>query len=237
MFVGAPLLSKVWTTPCWWALMQHHGAPTRLLDWTASPYVAAYFAAHHCGEEQDGVVWCFCAKLLRQEASRLCGGAPPPFEHKDAPAWYRKALDNFSTAAVFMPLEFNFASSERCAAQQGKFTMALDVKAEHDQIIARAVRGSARKIIIPFGLKSKFLLRLREMNITGAALFPGVDGLGQSVTELVSLGALCRRLPPINEQSPHEIVKANATEAEHHGSAYSAPVQRRIRAPAIKVNA
>lgn len=195
MFVSAPLLAKVHTIPCWWSLMQHHDAPTRLLDWSASPYVAAYFAAHHEGEESDGVVWCFCSKRLRIAAEQVCG-KPPAFEEDTAPTWYQDALENPKTSDVVMPLEFNFVSSERCAAQQGKFTMALRAGVPHDGIIGHVANGYARKFIIPADAKSKFLLRLREMNITGAALFPGVDGLGRSVKELVSLGKLCHHLDP-----------------------------------------
>jgi hypothetical protein len=41
----------------WLALMQHHGSPTRLLDLTWSPYVAAFFALEHA--TNDCAVWAF----------------------------------------------------------------------------------------------------------------------------------------------------------------------------------
>jgi hypothetical protein len=43
-------------------VMRHYGVPTRLLDWSKSPYVAAYFAALG-GDAEDGEIWTFDERL------------------------------------------------------------------------------------------------------------------------------------------------------------------------------
>lgn len=50
----------------WLSLMQHYGAPTRLTDWTGSPFVACYFAYERpTAEKDDAVLWMLNAALCR----------------------------------------------------------------------------------------------------------------------------------------------------------------------------
>ncbi len=168
------------------AFMRHYGVPTRLLDWTASPYVAAYFAA--CTEPaKDGCIYVVHPSTVND------GDAPaaPPLE-----TFLPYLVDpQAPNKVVFF---FPDMRTDRTSAQQGTFSFNCSALHGHDNAILESCRADltatsnavALRWIIPKETKSSFMRHLRLMNVAPHALFPGPDGLGRSLVDLVSLDML-----------------------------------------------
>jgi len=165
----------------WWMLMQQHSCPTRLLDWTESPYVATYFAVERMHDE-DGAVWVLPGSPLDTQMTQEFGGMGALEEE----ASYREEKP---MPAVY-PIVGN-KHSHRSVAQQGRYTVSTDILADHGVLVEAALTRAGwadkcLKVIVPSTLKLDFLCHLRAMNITASALFPGLDGLGRSASEYVT---------------------------------------------------
>jgi hypothetical protein len=176
----------------WWTLMQHYRAPTRILDWTHSPLVALYFAVR-TNWECDGAIWSFHRHSLA-EALIKRDGQDNDLNFTNFP--------NVFFERIASPPCFNWFDrtrlNERMAAQQGTFTVSQDILCDHaDPIeevlpeyvdLADGKKSVLRsKWLIRKEAKKSILNRLHTMNVTAETLFPGIDGLGDEMAELVRL--------------------------------------------------
>lgn len=167
----------------WLAVAQHFGLPTRLLDWTFSPFVAAHFAT--CDLERydvDGAIWCVnfieTNKLLPKKLQHLLdidGALNLTIEMLDhavasLPEFDSLALDSF---AVFLDPP---SLDGRIVNQYALFSMMSNPLALlNDWLESRP--KLFRKIVIPARLKWEIRDKLDKANITERTLFPGLDGL------------------------------------------------------------
>jgi len=170
----------------WLMLMQHYGAPTRLLDWTQSPYVALYFAVID-DSDSDAAIWYFDPAPLTEAFHKRYSKEPyssKEFDMADLPASELEKTEGD-------PILYTLVKKMRTAreiAQQGVFTLANRVLADHEAAIANTCYGCRfGKIVLPRNLKRDFIRILEEMNVTGASLFPGVEGICGSIRDSMRL--------------------------------------------------
>jgi hypothetical protein len=158
----------------WLALMQHHGAPTRLIDFTWSPYVAAFFALERT--LGDGVVWAM-------NPSRLAASPSPRRELVDP-----RVKDNFRKHFLagtkrFIWMGEPHTMNRRLIAQSATFALPGVLDAPVEDILSGYPEPEEflAKFILPNQVREVGMRELYRMNITFASLFPDLDGLARSM--------------------------------------------------------
>jgi hypothetical protein len=174
--------NSVWN---WLAVAQHHGLPTRLLDWTYSPYVALHFAtANLSNYDKDAAIWCVnYVKSTRYIPKPLQDAIIAEGSNVFTPEVLEPVCASLKELAAFQEDDFVMfleppSLDARIVHQFALFSMMSRPQAVLSQWLHNHPDLYFR-IIIPARLKWEIRDKLDQANITERVLFPGLAGLSQ----------------------------------------------------------
>lgn len=183
MLWGVPDLPPAWDTLGWWEVMQHHRAPTRLLDWTTSPFVALWFAVEK-HETGDMALWVYDRRTARANLGKLMAQLKQTKDYEQLDdrqlqnQLVKLALEDGTDLLIpVTPRQF-----PRAIAQQSVFTVSANIAAALPA--AKWIRGKlATRVRLQEGWKPEIEATCRSMGLSRLSLFRDLDSLGTSVKE------------------------------------------------------
>ena len=187
------------------AMAQQFGLPTRLLDWTYSPLVAAHFATEDQESyDRDGVIWCV-------QVDKMNGQLPPALGemlsaergHIFTMEMMDRIGDGFDALGAIssnpFALFFEPASAvNRIANQYALFSLCSDPGVAINHL--PGMEGCFRRIIIPAEVKLEIRDKLDYINISERMIYPGLDGICKWIARrYAALGPKYHHPKPIDE--------------------------------------
>lgn len=167
----------------WLTLAQHHGLPTRLLDWTYSPFAALHFATANIEKfNEDGVIWAVnyvnAHRYLPKDLSDQLYIEGANVFTIEMLSESIVSLEDFDALAKkdFAIFVEPPSIDDRIVNQHALFTLMPNPEAKIDDLIEQN-ENIGRKIIIPCHLKWEIRDKIDQANINERVLFPGLDGL------------------------------------------------------------
>lgn len=197
----------------WLAVMQHHGVPTRLLDFTESPYVALYFAVESYNplSRQDLALYALDYSAFLDRSIDHIRSREPTFQesrvsmHDRRDRIFEEVVDRLScdVAWITEPDIFN----SRLDRQAGSFLLSGNISLRIEEILERAEYAACefQKYVVPYSLYEGIFSLLRKMNITSKSLYGDLDGLARSIRmemQVYASGKVEKRTEVVSLRSP-----------------------------------
>jgi hypothetical protein len=183
----------------WMALMQHYGAPTRLLDVTRSPYVAAFFALEEptCGDEADASIWAVDTRACAAQAIAAVqrhwqvdeGAATHLVRHEHSDLVHRLVAPPGCCIPAVFPVE-PWRFDPRQSAQQACFlcpgAVAHPIRELLEDVTPTPDAPAMVQLTFPRAVRVDGLDDLWRMNVSPASLFPSLEGQARALRILLA---------------------------------------------------